>query len=173
VNISDNVVVKVMAYRDRSGLDDRRKCRCRRTDRPVVIFADVDETAVFLGFEDISRRTRCSPTTRHRRGHAAQACRRGSTRQAMKVEQFERPRRTARRCRTSSSKKDIKLDGTNPTLVYGYGGFQVSQTPGYSGTVGKLWLEQGGVYVMANIRGGGEFGPNWHQAGLKRTARRL
>jgi len=64
-------------------------------------------------------------------------------------------------------KKDIKLDGSNPTLVYGYGGFQVSQTPGYSGTVGKLWLEQGGVYVMANIRGGGEFGPAWHQAGLK------
>ncbi|RYG30943.1 MAG: S9 family peptidase, partial [Burkholderiales bacterium] len=64
-------------------------------------------------------------------------------------------------------KADIKYDGSNPTLVYGYGGFQVSQTPGYSGTVGKLWLEQGGVYVMANIRGGGEFGPAWHQAGLK------
>jgi prolyl oligopeptidase len=59
------------------------------------------------------------------------------------------------------------MTGSNPTLVYGYGGFQVSQTPGYSGTVGKLWLEQGGVYVMANIRGGGEFGPAWHQAGLK------
>jgi prolyl oligopeptidase len=64
-------------------------------------------------------------------------------------------------------KSDIKLDGSNPTLLYGYGGFQVSYTPSYSGTTGKLWLEQGGVYVLANIRGGGEFGPAWHQAGLK------
>ncbi|MFB1035483.1 MAG: prolyl oligopeptidase family serine peptidase, partial [Sinobacterium sp.] len=61
----------------------------------------------------------------------------------------------------------IKFDGTNPTLQYAYGGFQVSLKPSYSGLLGKNWLEQGGVYVLANIRGGGEFGPNWHQAGLK------
>ncbi|HEY3813259.1 MAG TPA: prolyl oligopeptidase family serine peptidase [Caulobacteraceae bacterium] len=60
-----------------------------------------------------------------------------------------------------------KLDGSNPTLLYAYGGFQVSMLPGYSGNVGKLWLERGGVYVVANIRGGGEFGPAWHNAGLK------
>ncbi len=47
-----------------------------------------------------------------------------------------------------------------------YGGFQVSNTPAYSGTIGKLWLERGGAYVLANIRGGGEFGPAWHEAGL-------
>jgi prolyl oligopeptidase len=63
--------------------------------------------------------------------------------------------------------KDIVFDGTNPTLQYAYGGFQVSLKPSYSGLLGKNWLEQGGVYVLANIRGGGEFGPNWHQAGLK------
>jgi prolyl oligopeptidase len=63
--------------------------------------------------------------------------------------------------------KDIIFDGTNPTLQYAYGGFQVSLKPSYSGLLGKNWLEQGGVYVLANIRGGGEFGPNWHQAGLK------
>lgn len=64
-------------------------------------------------------------------------------------------------------RKDVKLDGTTPTLLYGYGGFQVSMTPGYSGLNGKLWMERGGAYVVANIRGGGEFGPEWHQAGLK------
>jgi prolyl oligopeptidase len=64
-------------------------------------------------------------------------------------------------------RKDMKLDGANPALLYAYGGFQVSLPPAYSGTIGKLWLEQGGVYVMANIRGGGEFGPAWHEAGLK------
>ncbi len=64
-------------------------------------------------------------------------------------------------------KKDLKMDGTNPTLLYGYGGFEVSLNPSYSATRGKLWLENGGIYVLANIRGGGEYGPKWHQAGLK------
>lgn len=63
--------------------------------------------------------------------------------------------------------KDLKFDGSAPALLYAYGGFQVSQTPSYAQTVGKLWLEKGGVYVVANIRGGGEFGPRWHNAGLK------
>jgi prolyl oligopeptidase len=69
--------------------------------------------------------------------------------------------------------KDLKFDGTAPTLLYAYGGFQVSRTPGYSGTIGKLWLEKGGVYVLANIRGGGEFGPRWHNAGLKLNRQRV
>lgn len=63
-------------------------------------------------------------------------------------------------------RKDIKYDGTTPTLMTAYGGFQVSNTPYYSGATGKLWLEKGGAYVLANIRGGGEFGPAWHEAGL-------
>lgn len=64
-------------------------------------------------------------------------------------------------------KESASRDGSNPTLLYGYGGFEISLTPGYSATVGKNWLEKGGVYVVANIRGGGEFGPRWHQAALK------
>jgi prolyl oligopeptidase len=63
--------------------------------------------------------------------------------------------------------KAVKYDGQAPTLLYGYGGFQVSLTPAYSGVMGKLWLERGGTYVVANIRGGGEFGPAWHDAALK------
>lgn len=69
--------------------------------------------------------------------------------------------------------KSTKLDGTNPTLLYGYGGFEISLNPSYSATRGKLWLENGGVYVLANIRGGGEYGPNWHQAGLKTDRQRI
>jgi prolyl oligopeptidase len=68
--------------------------------------------------------------------------------------------------------KAIKYDGSNPTLLTAYGGFQISETPFYSGYAGKLWLEHGGVFVLANIRGGGEFGPAWHDAGLK-THRQL
>ncbi len=70
-------------------------------------------------------------------------------------------------------RKDLKYDGTNPTLMEAYGGFQVSLTPYYDGIVGKLWLERGGVYVLANIRGGGEFGPAWHEAGLKTHRQRI
>ncbi|WP_336969423.1 prolyl oligopeptidase family serine peptidase [Brevundimonas aurantiaca] len=69
-------------------------------------------------------------------------------------------------------KADMPLDGTNPTLLYGYGGFESSLLPGYSATVGKLWLERGGVYVIANTRGGGEFGPRWHEAALQQNRQR-
>ena len=64
-------------------------------------------------------------------------------------------------------RKGVARDGTTPTIMTAYGGFEISMTPGYSGTLGKLWLEQGGSYVLANIRGGGEFGPAWHDAGRK------
>lgn len=64
-------------------------------------------------------------------------------------------------------RKNMKRNGANPTLLTAYGGFQVSYTPTYAPEIGKLWLERGGVYVVANIRGGGEFGPAWHEAGRK------
>ena len=63
--------------------------------------------------------------------------------------------------------KGVKLDGTAPTLLYGYGGFEVSEVPSYNGVMGSAWLARGGVYALANIRGGGEFGPAWHKAAVK------
>lgn len=69
--------------------------------------------------------------------------------------------------------KAMKLDGNNPTVLDAYGGFEVSETPSYSGNIGKLWLEKGGVFVIANIRGGGEFGPAWHEAGLNVNRQRI
>ncbi|MFI5208910.1 MAG: prolyl oligopeptidase family protein [Gemmatimonadales bacterium] len=69
--------------------------------------------------------------------------------------------------------KTLKSDGAAPTILYAYGGFEVSLTPNYDETIGKLWLERGGVYVLANIRGGGEFGPAWHEAGLKTNRQRI
>jgi len=64
-------------------------------------------------------------------------------------------------------REDTKLDGSNPTILYGYGGFEVSMLPNYSGTIGAGWLEKGGVWVLANLRGGGEFGPKWHTIALR------
>ena len=68
--------------------------------------------------------------------------------------------------------RGAQADGANPTLLYGYGGFEVSLTPAYSGGIGKAWYEHGGVWVYANIRGGGEYGPGWHQAAVKQDKQR-
>jgi prolyl oligopeptidase len=169
VNISDNVVVKVMAYARNGANWTSNEVKLPPNGSAGVIFADHEEATAFLGFENY-----LSPDTLFSYDSAT-----GEVKQLRQLPAWfdAAPYRVDQHEATSQDgtkvpyfvvhKKDIKLDGSNPTLVYGYGGFQVSQTPGYSGTVGKLWLEQGGVYVMANIRGGGEFGPAWHQAGLK------
>ncbi len=69
-------------------------------------------------------------------------------------------------------KKDLKLDGQNPTLLYGYGGFEYPLLSGYDAMIGAAWLERGGVYICANIRGGNEFGPKWHTAAIKEHKQR-
>jgi prolyl oligopeptidase len=92
--------------------------------------------------------------------------------------QFDAPRDTVEQLEVASTDgtkipyfvvhpKGMKLDGANPTILTAYGGFEISSLPNYEDMGGKLWLERGGVYVLANIRGGGEFGPAWHEAGLK------
>jgi prolyl oligopeptidase len=68
--------------------------------------------------------------------------------------------------------REMKRDGHNPTLLYGYGGYRTPMLPSYEPVVGTAWLERGGVYVLANIRGGGEFGPRWHQAALRENRQR-
>jgi prolyl oligopeptidase len=70
------------------------------------------------------------------------------------------------------SRKGLALDGSHPTLLYGYGGFNISMLPNYAPTIGAAWLERGGIYVVANIRGGGEFGPKWHDAARKENRQR-
>jgi prolyl oligopeptidase len=64
-------------------------------------------------------------------------------------------------------REGTKRDGSNPTILYGYGGYEISMLPAYSGAIGSAWLEKGGVYVLANIRGGGEFGPQWHTTAVR------
>jgi prolyl oligopeptidase len=69
-------------------------------------------------------------------------------------------------------RNNLALNGANPTLLYGYGGFEIPMLPTYNAGVGSAWLERGGVYVLANIRGGGEFGPTWHEAARKQNRQR-
>jgi prolyl oligopeptidase len=92
----------------------------------------------------------------------------------MVVEQFEATSRDGTRIPYFVVRREgAQMNGENPTLLYAYGGFESSETPNYSATVGSAWLERGGVYVLANIRGGGEFGPAWHRAGLKENRQRV
>jgi prolyl oligopeptidase len=70
------------------------------------------------------------------------------------------------------ARKGLKADGGNITLLTGYGGFEIPSLPGYNAVVGAAWLERGGVFVLANIRGGGEFGPRWHEAARKQNRQR-
>ncbi len=68
--------------------------------------------------------------------------------------------------------ENVAMDGENPTLLTAYGGFQISRTPSYLGATGKAWVESGGIFVLANIRGGGEYGPDWWKAALKEHRQR-
>jgi prolyl oligopeptidase len=169
LNISDNVALKVLSY-TRAGAGWASK------DVPLpangaagVMFADEQETRAFLGYEGyLDPDALYDYDTASGKLTPLKSLPPKFDASPFVVEQFEATSKDGTKVPYFVvHRKDMALDGNNPTLLYGYGGFQVSETPGYSGTVGKLWLEQGGVYAIANIRGGGEFGPAWHQAGLK------
>ncbi len=169
LGLSDNVVLKVLQLNEAGGKWTSKEIALPPNGSAGVAFADEEELAAFLTFENY-----LSPDALYTYDVGSGALKQIKSLPAWfdaapyQVDQYEAISKDGTKVPYFVvHKNDIALDGSNPTLLYGYGGFQVSQTPNYSGTVGKLWLEQGGVYVMANIRGGGEFGPAWHQAGLK------
>ena len=169
ITLSDNVAMKVMAFTKAGDRWTAKEIALPPKGSASVVYADEGETTAFLGFESY-----LEPDALYQYETGSGALKQIKSLPAWfdaspyVTEQFEStstdgakiPYFVVRR-------KTTELNGKNPTLLYAYGGFQVSQTPSYSGMIGKLWLEQGGVYVVANIRGGGEFGPAWHEAGLK------
>ena len=93
--------------------------------------------------------------------------------QGMEVEQYETASADGTKIPYFLVKpKGMVMDGTNPTLLTGYGGFQVPRLPSYLGSIGKIWLERGGAYILGNMRGGGEFGPGWHQSAIRENKQR-
>jgi prolyl oligopeptidase len=91
----------------------------------------------------------------------------------LEIEQFEAKSKDGTRVPYFQvSRKKLKANGESPTLLYGYGGFEITMLPRYSAGIGASWLEAGGTYVLANIRGGGEFGPGWHEAARKENRQR-
>ena len=175
LSISDNVVGKVLRIEPSAGGWTTTPVELPGTGEVGIAFADEDETAVFLNYEDF-----LTPSSLLNYDVASGAVTPLKSLPAkfdatgLKVEQFFATSKVGTRVpHFIIHREDMPLDGTTPTLLYGYGGFQVSMTPGYSPVSGRLWLEEGGAYVLANIRGGGEFGPNWHQAGLKQNRQRI
>jgi prolyl oligopeptidase len=173
--ISDNVIGKVLRLEPSAGGWTTTPVELPGTGQVGIAFSDDNETTVFLSYQDF-----LTPDSLLNYDIATGAV---TTLKSLpekfdtaglKVEQFFAASKDGTKVPYFIiHREDIKLDGATPTLLYGYGGFQVSMTPGYSPVMGRLWLEQGGAYVLANIRGGGEFGPNWHQAGLKLNRQRI
>ena len=172
LSINENVASRLLRLELLSG--DSKRWTTKEISLPgkgnsAVAFADPREETVFLNYEDFL--TSDSLLTWDRAQNKALPLKSLPAKfdaSDLKVEQhFATSKDGTKIPYFLICKKDIKLDGTTPTLLYAYGGFQISLNPSYSSVRGKLWLERGGAFVLANIRGGGEYGPKWHQAGLK------
>ena len=139
----------------------------RRQPTRVIVAADDTGDEFFLdssGFDSPSRLLR---GTGSRTARADQVrARHSSTPKTSPSHNISRRRKTAPRSRTSLCGPG-DAEGPGPTLLCGYGGFENSYTPGYSPVLGRLWLARGGTYVLANIRGGGEYGPRWHTQAMR------
>lgn len=173
--ISDNVTGKVLRLEPSADGWTTKPVELPGTGQVGIAFASEDETAVFLNYEDFL--TPSSLLNYDIKTGAVTPLKSLPAKfdtAGLKVEQFFATSKDGTKVPYFIvHRDDIKLDGKTPTLLYGYGGFQVSMNPAYSAVMGRNWLEQGGAYVLANIRGGGEFGPNWHQAGLKLNRQRI
>jgi len=176
LSINDNVAGKILRLEhDVDGGWKTTNVPLPGTGQAGIAFADEDEEAVFINYEGF-----LSPDSLLTYDAAA------NTTTGLKAlpSKFDAEGLVVHQKEATSAdgtkipyfvvhREGITLDGTTPTLLYGYGGFEVSMRPSYSGGIGRMWLERGGVYVLANIRGGGEFGPAWHQAGLKGNRQRI
>lgn len=176
LSINDNVASKVLRLEySEEGSWTTKDVALPGAGQAGIVFADDEEETVFINYEgfltpdslltydaatDITSGLKSLPTKFNADGlvvHQKEATSSDGT----KIPYFVVHR------------EGITLDGSTPTLLYAYGGFQISMRPSYSGGIGRMWLERGGAYVLANIRGGGEFGPAWHQAGLKGNRQRI
>ncbi len=182
LSINDNVVAKILQIEPPSGapVDEdgpwvTTPVQLPGTGQAAIAFADKDEPTVLFNYEDFLTPSsllsfdvatgevspiKTLPESFETDGLVVEQ------KSALSADGTVVPYFVVRR-------SDVPFDGSTPTLLYGYGGFQISLGPTYSGTIGRLWLEQGGAYVLANIRGGGEFGPQWHQAGLRTNRQRV
>ena len=175
LSINDTVVGKVLRLEPTENGWTTSSIPLPGTGQARITFADQDEDAVFLNYEGF-----LTPDSLLEWNHETGA----TTALKSLPAKFDTEGLVVEQNFATSAdgteipyfvvrQEDTVMDGSTPTLLYGYGGFQISLNPSYSPVTGRLWLEEGGAYVLANIRGGGEFGPNWHQAGLKLNRQRI
>jgi prolyl oligopeptidase len=175
LSVIDNVVGKVLRLEPSADGWTTSPVTLPGAGAVSIAFADEQETAVFLNYEDfLTPASLLNYDIATGEVTSLKSLPPKYNTDGLKVEQFFATSKDGTKVPYFLiHRADMKLDGTTPVLQYGYGGFQVSYGPAYSPVTGRLWLEQGGAYVLANIRGGGEFGPNWHQAGLKQNRQRI
>lgn len=176
LSILRNVRTEIYQLERKNGAWARAKLPFPEGGRPALVDTASDSDRIFASFEDFG-----VPTSLYV-GEGA------SARQELKLLKSLPPRFDASGVTTEQHfatsrdgtkvpyfvvrKRGRALDGNSPAILYGYGGFENAMTPSYMQVLGKTWVEKGGVYVLANIRGGGEYGPRWHKAALKENRQR-
>ncbi len=175
LSINDNVASRLLLLSQGEDGWATQEIELPDTGQASIYFADSNEDTVFINFEGfLTPDTLLSYSAASGEMTPLKSLPPKFDSEGLTVSQFEAVSKDGTRVPYFVvHRADIPLDGTTPTLLYGYGGFEVSLRPSYSGNIGRLWLEQGGAYALANIRGGGEFGPKWHQAGLKQNRQRI
>jgi prolyl oligopeptidase len=173
VNMLTNVRSELYAYRFEGGAWEKERVETPRLGSLSVTSADEQSDQYFFNYEDFLTPSSLYYVTEDETMQKVNSLPAFFDSNGLEAEQLEAVSKDGTRVPYFVVRpRHMKADGTNPTLLYGYGGFEISLRPGYSAVQGAGWLSKGGVYIQANIRGGGEFGPAWHQAALKENRQR-
>ena len=173
VHMLNNVKSEFYKYRLRDGRWEKEKVDTPQLGSLGIVSADDESDQYFFTYQGFLTPSSLYYASEGKTMPAVKRLPHFFDANGLAVEQFEATSRDGTRIPYFVVRPEaMKADGSNPTLLYGYGGFEIEMLPRYSAVTGATWLEKGGVYVLANIRGGGEFGPRWHQAALKENRQR-
>ncbi len=173
VHILNNVRSELYAYRLNDGRWTRRRIDAPELGTLGIVSTDERSDQYFFTYQGFLKPTSLYHVSDNHQMREIKTLPHFFDANGLATEQFEATSRDGTKIPYFIVRpKGMKADGGNPTLLYGYGGFEIEMLPSYSATTGACWLTKGGVYVLANIRGGGEFGPAWHQAALKADRQR-
>ena len=173
VHMLNNVRSELYKYRLRDGRWEKERIDAPRLGSLGVVSTDKETDQYFFTYQGFLTPSSLYYASEGQRPREMKGLPHFFDAKGLVVEQFEAVSADGTRIPYFVVRPEaIKADGSNPTLLYGYGGFEIEMLPRYSAVTGAAWLQKGGVYVLANIRGGGEFGPRWHRAALKENRQR-